>query len=201
MTGPGTKGQRRASERRASNSVSTAVQIAESGMLAARRLARGASTGPQAILADGDPGRYPRGSRLGAGLLRRGERFIPRQSQSDLALESGAALIRIEDVAPDDSLSYALSGVHWLDALTDDHLSVMTSGVLAILGREASPQSTDRSGPSAGRDAEMSQTQFHLAPLLKHFRTNRRCRQDLSLTAPCLDAVGQRDKGLGRAAE
>jgi len=84
-------------------------------------------------------------------LIYSGEADTSRQIRNELVLatQSGLAIVpfRIEDVPPSDALSYHLSGVHWLDALSpplEAHLNALLAAVQRLLalaagGRAATP--------------------------------------------------------------
>src|SRR2546421_11891803 len=60
--------------------------------------------------------------------------------------------LRIEDVRPNDDLTYFLSTPHWLDALTppvEKHLQRLVAAVEALLGKEETESAA--AGPVAGR--------------------------------------------------
>jgi hypothetical protein len=85
----------------------------------------------------------------------------------ELAINAGVPLVpvRIEDVAPTESLAYFMSTVHWLDALTppiENHLQKLAESIKALLqftpaepspARAASPGPGDRQPMPAGPDA------------------------------------------------
>src|SRR4051794_19805895 len=67
--------------------------------------------------------------------------------------------LRIEDVRPNDDLTYFLSTPHWLDALTlplENHLQRLVAAVKALLG-ETEPAAAPVAAPAARRPEKTAQ--------------------------------------------